>query len=261
MKPAHVIFTLVLAIVLIIIMVRTCQDDYDFEHTKKEKQETNEYAERESPFIHLGYDIDIPTISEDNTSWPDSIFSLVNSAPYLSQMDKDVIIELNKCRTNPSRYADEALIPFLNKISADRLYVNSEGLNIKMEEGRSAVKEAISALKSQSSRPMLRPKQYLCLATNDHVNDQGPNGYVGHGGSDGSSPISRVQRHNPRCRGVGENIDYGSNTASEIIVSLIVDDGVPDRGHRDNIFHNYKYVGTSFGPHKAYRYMCVMDFE
>lgn len=261
MKPVHVLLTFILAIILIIVMVRSCQDDYDIEPTEQQYQKPDNSTEDESPFIPTVSDVDVPTAPENPKDWPDSIFSVVNTAPYLSQIDKDVIIELNKCRTNPSRYADEALVPFLNKISDDNLYVNSEGLNIKLEEGRSAVQEAITALKSQSPRPMLLPKQYLCLAASDHVNDQGPNNYVGHGGSDGSSPMSRVRRHNPKCRGVGENIDYGNNTGSEIIVSLIVDDGVPNRGHRENIFRDYKYVGTGFGAHKAYRYMCVMDFE
>lgn len=255
MKPAQVILIFVLAIVLIIVMARSCQDDSYIEQTD-EVQHSDE-----KPVSHRDSEHVLPEQPANDTGWPDSIFNVVTSASYLSQIDKDVIIELNKCRTNPSRYADEALIPFLNKISEDRLFVNSEGLNIKLEEGRSAVQEAITALKSQSPRPMLRPKEYLCLAAADHVNDQGPNSYVGHGGSDGSSPMSRVRRHNPQCRGVGENIDYGNNTGAEIIVSLIVDDGVPDRGHRDNIFHDYKYVGTAFGSHKAYRYMCVLDFE
>lgn len=75
---------------------------------------------------------------------------------------------------------------------------------------------------------------------------------MGHSGSDGSSPMSRVRRHNPKCRGVDENIDYCCRIGAEIILNLIVDDGVPDRGHRDNIFHDYKYVGTAFGPHKGF---------
>lgn len=255
MKPAQVILIFVLAIVLIIVMARSCQDDSYIEPTTEVPP-----ADEKPVAQHDSVNI-LPEQPINDTGWPDSIFNVVSSAPYLSQIDKDVIIELNKCRTNPSRYADEALIPFLNKISEDRLFVNSEGLNIKLQEGRSAVQEAITALKSQSPLPMLRPKQYLCLAATDHVNDQGPNSYVGHGGSDGSSPTSRARRHNSQCRGVGENIDYGNNTGTEIIVSLVVDDGVPDRGHRDNIFHDYKFVGTALGPHKAYRYMCVLDFE
>lgn len=261
MKPAHIILIFVMAIVLIIVMARSCQDDYDKELVQQEYSEPNESQDDNTLNNYSVSDIDGSNNSNITTDWPDSISNVVNSAPYLSSIDKDVIIELNKCRTNPSRYADENLVPFLKKISAERCYVNSEGLNFIMEEGRSAVQEAISALKSQPSCPMLHPKQYLCLAAIDHVNDQGPNSYVGHGGSDGSSPTSRARRHNPQCHGVGENIDYGNSTGSEIIVSLIVDDGVPNRGHRKNIFRDYEFVGTAFGFHKTYRYMCVLDFE
>ena len=263
MKPFQVILIFILAIVLIIIMVRSCQDDYVIEPEQEETTEPDASSD-ESPFIPpfvLEEDTDSISSSTNPSIWPDSIFAVVSNANYLSQIDKDVIVELNKCRTNPSRYAKEALVPFLNKMSSSGVYVNSEGLNIRTSEGKSAVQEAIDALNSQSPLNMLRPKQYLCLAATDHCKDQGPQSLVGHGGSDGSSPMSRVRRHNPKCRGVGENIDYGSSTGAEIILSLVVDDGVPDRGHRDNIFHDYKYVGTAFGPHKGFRYMCVLDFE
>lgn len=129
------------------------------------------------------------------------------------------------------------------------------------KEGKEAVKEAIKALKFQKPMPMLHPKQYLCLAAADHCKDQGSNSLVGHGGTDGSSPTSRARRHNPACGGVGENIDYRAFTGQEIICSLVVVDDVPDRGHRNNIFRNYKFVGTACGPHKAFRNMCVLDFE
>lgn len=262
MKPFQVILIFILAIVLIIVMVRSCQDDYVFEPEQEETADTSVSSEDEPfipPFVQNPVDSIPPT--SDSSAWPDSIFSIVADANYLSQIDKDVIIELNKCRTNPSRYSDEVLVPFLKKMSSSGTYVDSQGLNIMTKEGKDAVEEAIKVLNSQKPMPMLRPKQYLCLAAADHCKDQGPNSLVGHGGTDGSSPTSRARRHNPKCGGVGENIDYGSYSGQEIIRGLVVDDGVPDRGHRDNIFYNYKFVGTACGPHKAYRNMCVMDFE
>ncbi len=262
MKPFQVILIIILALVLIVFLVRSCQDDVVYEPDYKETTESDA-SEDEKPFVppFVEQPVDSVPSQANNSAWPDSIFKVVDNVKYLSQIDKDVIIELNKCRTNPSRYAEEVLIPFLNQMSSTGMFVDSQGLNIKTDEGKAAIEEAINALNAQKPLSMLHPRQYLCLAAADHCADQGHKSLVGHGGSDGSSPTSRAKRHNSNCRGIGENIDYGCKTASEIIRSLIVDDGVPGRGHRDNIFHDYNFVGSAFGHHKAYRYMCVLDFE
>jgi uncharacterized protein YkwD len=42
---------------------------------------------------------------------------------------------------------------------------------------------------------------------------------------------------------------------------LIVDDGVPARGHRKNCFNpDFNVVGIAVGSHKVHKYTCVMDF-
>ena len=44
-------------------------------------------------------------------------------------------------------------------------------------------------------------------------------------------------------------------------MALIVDDGVASRGHRMSIFEpRFRKAGVSFGSHKAYNYMCVIEF-
>jgi hypothetical protein len=46
-----------------------------------------------------------------------------------------------------------------------------------------------------------------------------------------------------------------------IVMTLIVDQGVRDRGHRRNIFYRYfKVGGAACGPHARYGTMCVIDF-
>ena len=46
-----------------------------------------------------------------------------------------------------------------------------------------------------------------------------------------------------------------------MILQLIVDDGVPSRGHRTNCFKtDFKLVGIASGPHNQYKTTCVFDF-
>jgi hypothetical protein len=45
----------------------------------------------------------------------------------------------------------------------------------------------------------------------------------------------------------------------DVVESLLVDDGVPDRGHRRNIYQaSARLVGIACGPHPRYEAMCVI---
>ena len=51
------------------------------------------------------------------------------------------------------------------------------------------------------------------------------------------------------------------STSGKISFSLIIDDGLPGRKHRANIFNpNFNFAGAAFGPHARFGVMCNMDF-
>ena len=46
-----------------------------------------------------------------------------------------------------------------------------------------------------------------------------------------------------------------------VVINLIVDDGVADRGHRTNIFQpRYNITGIACGQHKVYDNMCTIEY-
>ena len=60
----------------------------------------------------------------------------------------------------------------------------------------------------------------------------------------------------------GENIDYGTKDACGVIVALMIDDGVPSRGHRENIFNKgFKKMACFTGDHKTYGMSTVINYN
>ena len=178
--------------------------------------------------------------------------------PHDIAVARDVERHINLARTNPAAYA-RRLRAHRGLYDGD-VFREPGAIAIRTEEGVVAVDEAIAFLERQPPLPALAPNAILRLAAADHVEDQGPFGAVGHTGSDGSAFTDRIMRHGGPAAG-GENISYGGETGEAVVIQLIVDDGVPDRGHRTNIFRpGYVSAGAACGRHRAYRYMCVIDF-
>ncbi len=153
--------------------------------------------------------------------------------------------EINLARTHPAEYAGivQAIMPAL------------PGAHPR------DIAEAVRFLKRQRPLDPLQPAQGLVNSARDHVAAQGPTGEIGHRGIDGSNPWTRMARQGQWLGVAGENISYGFSDARAIIVTLIVDQGVPDRGHRKNIFQRqFKVAGAACGPHARYGSMCVIDF-
>ena len=94
------------------------------------------------------------------------------------------------------------------------------------------------------------------------VQGQGPTGATGHTGPDGSTMRTRIERHMKWESTIGENIQYNSQTPLEALLSLVIDDGVPSRGHRNNIFSTrFYYMGAATGMHSRFQSMTVTDFS
>lgn len=171
----------------------------------------------------------------------------------------EVLQETNRLRSNPIAYSQE--LASLRPYYQNTLYQPPGQIPLQTQEGWPAVAEAVTALQPQAPLPLLTRVPAMDRATGDHVADQSRTGAVGHQGQDGSAPRDRLERYGRWDVMMAENISYGPNTGLEVVRQLVIDDGVPNRGHRVNLLNpDLHRIGITCGPHPVYRVMCVMIY-
>lgn len=175
---------------------------------------------------------------------------------------EEIVRELNFVRTNPKRYAAEILEPRLKYFDGN-IYAEPGKIRLLTQEGIAPVQECIRVLKTTTAVEPLTLETGLCRSAQWLADDQARTGAMGHTGSDGSNLVTRISRYGTWGIFCGENCAYGSVTAREIVVQLLIDDGVQGRGHRVNILkQEFKKVGIGFNKtgKAAYGAVTVMDF-
>jgi uncharacterized protein YkwD len=179
------------------------------------------------------------------------------SGAALTDSERDLLNEINQARANPQLYAS-----YLEKLKpqfSGKQYTPVGKDPLTTEEGWNAVDEAIRFLKSLKPLPPLMASDGLSLAALTHVKDQGNTGNTGHRGGKGSMIEERVKPYGRWQGAIGENICYGNDSARERLLTWLIDDGVPSRGHRRRLLGTeYQVAGISCGSHPQYSAMCVL---
>lgn len=134
------------------------------------------------------------------------------------------------------------------------------------KEGTAAVLDAVNFLEQQAALPGFSVENIvgLALCGDDHVEDVGAEGVASHVGSDGCGCWDRMARYGRWDGACGECLWYGRVgphlNGETIVDDLIVDDGVPSRGHRLAIFdERYNVAGVALGLHKTYGNMVAIE--
>jgi uncharacterized protein YkwD len=175
----------------------------------------------------------------------------------LTGSERDLLNEINQARANPLLYAT-----YLEKLKPQftgKTYTPAGKDPLTTEEGWNAVDEAIRFLKALKPLPPLIASNGLSLAALTHVKDQGSSGGTGHRSGNSNMIEDRVKPYGQWSGAIGENICYGNDSARERLMTWLIDDGFPTRGHRRRLLGTeYQVAGISCGSHPQYNAMCVL---
>ena len=131
----------------------------------------------------------------------------------------------------------------------------------RSQEGIRPLEECIKVMRKSTPCAILNPSEGLTKAAAELMNDQQKYGGIGHISRKGANPQQRIEKYGMWDICSSEDITYGSFEARQIVIFLLIDDGVPNRGHRENILNPcFQFAGVANGGHPDYETMCVIDF-
>lgn len=175
------------------------------------------------------------------------------------QLCKEAFNEINLVRTNPQLFVFP-LEQMAKLFQGDVLHIPGE-VPLKTKEGVSAVYECIEFLKTVKPVGLLTWSDEMAHACQDLADDIGPKNIVGHVGSDGLNMSKRLEKYGEWSGSIAENIDFGSKTGKNVVLSGIIDDGDASRGYRKNLFNpKFKHVGIGAAKHGAYGTCVIINY-
>lgn len=172
--------------------------------------------------------------------WKEALHTAQHEA-YLTEGEKEVIYYINLARMQPRYFADSVL----------KMHSGTNSLAQSSSEGAGYVASLYTYLKNMRPLPPLQPSKALYTTAQCFAAATGKSGATGH------------ERKGTGCtaHSSAECCSYGKQKPLDIVLQLLVDNGVPSLGHRLICLGKYSQVGVSIQPHKTYRYTAVLDFK
>jgi len=160
-----------------------------------------------------------------------------------TERSNDVVFFCNLARTSGALFVETVLRPYLNAKGDTRSSKYKQSL--------------IARLNTLNKQTPLRHEANLIVMAKSYANYAGGKGIVGH-----ARFKKRFAGLVAKGKTVGENCSYGMHTALDVVIQLLIDEGVPDLGHRNNILgSDFTNVGVAFAKHKKYSINAVMEFS
>lgn len=162
-------------------------------------------------------------------------------AKYMTASEKEVIYILNLAQTNPSLFASTVVQQYPDKGNGNVRRTSTYYTSL------------LSTMKEIKPAGLLMPDSLCFAGAQCHAINSGKEGYVGHNRS--KDDCLQKWYFNGEC------CDYGHDQPLDIVMALLIDQGVPSLGHREICLAAYKKIGVSIQPHIRYGHNAVIDFH
>lgn len=158
------------------------------------------------------------------------------SCSYMTAVEKRMIVEVNLARAYPRVYA---------QIISTYLDDKANGPFGLVFDDYVAGMELIEELNAAEPMSILKPMQCVYDAAKKHGIDCDKRGFQDHTGSDGSDPWDRILGACKELKYGNENLQGGgTSNPREAVISLLIDGGISNRGHRYNMLDTqWVYIG------------------
>jgi uncharacterized protein YkwD len=203
---------------------------------------------RRSYIFILALFVGISSLNAQNGVWdswdPDVVRELYTSRDisYLNEEEQKIVLFMNLARHDGELFASTFLDAYVEE---------------KQVENTSYLRSLYRDLRKTAGLPPMEVAEDLTAVAQGHARKSGETGHVGH--KDMTTRFAHL-RGNPYVAW-GENCSYGYYEAIEIVLTLLIDEGVEGVGHRKNILNpDFNRVGVAMRPHKRYGINTVMDF-
>lgn len=168
----------------------------------------------------------------------------------------------NQLRVNPQSFlpaVSERLGSFQQNVYFSK---DLPGLGIVTHEGVQAVRDLINYLQTLTPVHELSPSLALQVAAYRHCQDLANNSHLlEHTGSDGTNAEQRLSCYGRWEGHLIEQIIFGFKDPYQILVNMLVDDGLGSRANRRNMTNKgLRHLGIGICPHPLYGYVCVIMY-
>ncbi|MEO6540182.1 MAG: hypothetical protein ABIN74_04285 [Ferruginibacter sp.] len=184
-----------------------------------------------------------PLASYSNV-WNDIKYSTCNTAvntPWLTKDEKEVIYILNLVRAQPALFVKTVLKKY-PAVSGQGYLADDQYYFISL----------VKTLEKMAPLNILYPDKACFESAQCHAYNSGITGYIGH---ERKTKDCKTKKHF-----YGECADYGHSDPLDIVLSLLIDEGIPSLGHRLVCLSSYDKIGISIQPHSRYGRNAVLDF-